>query len=182
MYFRLQAQPGPKSGYLKQHNNQHETLMTGALVDESELESPWQYTAMVSKTHGLELSDFYPDATLMSKRFVGALEAAGVDNLQTFPAEIKNNQTNEIIRDFVAFNIVGMVSAANTGASTGSPLADVQYFQNLVLDPKRAKGLLMFRLAESILDIIVESKIADAIRRGGFIGVGVEPLEEAAAG
>jgi hypothetical protein len=182
MYFRLQAQPGPRSGYLKQQNNQHETLMIGSLVPDKELELPWRYVAVVNEDYGLAMSDFYPGARVMSKRLVSALAAAGVDNLQTFPAEIKHSLTGDIISDFVVFNIVGMVSAANLGASSSTPLADVQHFHKLVIDPARPKGLLMFRLAESRRDIIVAEQIADAIRAGGFTDLGVEQLEEKSAG
>src|SRR3712207_5808238 len=129
MFFRLQAEPGLQSGYLKQQNNKHETLLMGALVDETDLESPWRYTATVNEEHGLALSDYYPGARVMSKRLVETLQGAGVDNLQTFPAEITNGATGEVIGDYVVVNIVGMVSAANTAASVATPVADVQHFQ-----------------------------------------------------
>src|SRR5688572_251168 len=125
MYHKLQAEPGLSSGYLKQQNNKHETLLRGTLVDETELELPWRYIANVSEEHGLALSDFYPGARVMSKRLVDTLQRLGVENLQTFPAEITNDVTGAVLHDHVVFNIVGMVSAADAAASVSMPLADV---------------------------------------------------------
>lgn len=178
MYFRLQAEPGLRSGYLRQQNNKHETLLLGSFVDEADLESPWRYTASVNKTHGLALSDYYPGARVMSNRLIDTLRASGVDNLQTFPAEITNGLTGEIIRDFSVVNIVGMTSAADLTGSVALPVADVQHFERLRIDPTRAKGLLMFRLAESRRDVIVADNVAEAIRAGSFTDLALEPLEE----
>lgn len=41
----------------------------------------------------------------------------------------------------------------------------------LTVDPGRAKGLLMFRLAESLIDVIVHGKVARAIAAGQFHAV-----------
>jgi hypothetical protein len=178
VFYRLKADPGVTGGLVRKEDNMDETLMSGALIDESELTLPWPFVVVVNKKHGLEISEYHPGAKVMSKRLVAALQAAGVDNLQTFPAEIKNSDTGEIIRDFVAVNIIGMVSAADEAASESSPLADVKFFHKLVMDPTRAKGLRMFRLAESRMDVIVDETVAEAIRAGDFTDVVLEPVEE----
>jgi len=180
VFYRLKADPGLTGGYVRKQANKHETLMSGALVDESELDLPWPFIVVPNKDHGLRISDYHPGAKVMSKRLVAALQAAGVDNLQTFPAEITNNETGEVIRDFVAVNVVGMVSAADEGASESSPLADVKFFHRLVMDPTSAKGLRMFRLAESRMDVIVDEAVAEAVRAGDFVDVVLEPLDESA--
>jgi uncharacterized protein DUF1629 len=182
MYFRLQVEPTLRSGYVQKEANQNVTLMRGSLEDEDSLTLPWPFTVIVDEEEGLEMSDFYPDNNLMSKRLVATLQSVGVDNLQTFPAEIRNSATGENIHDFVAVNIVGLVSCADVGASTSSPLADVRYFHRLVIDPKRADGLHVFRLAESRMDVIVDDAIAEAIRTGTFTDVVLESLQETDAG
>lgn len=51
-------------------------------------------------------------------------------------------------------------------------------FTRLTIDPGRAQGLLMFRLAESLIDVIVHEKVARAIAAGQFSAValtGVTP-------
>lgn len=178
MYYRLEVEFGIAAGYCRQERNKHKTLMTGSLVDESDLTLPWLFTVIVDPEEGLEMSDFYPGATLMSKRLVETLKSSGVDNLQTFTAEIKNSETGEIINDFVVVNVVGMVSCANVEASDTTPLAGVNYFHDLVIDPGRTSGLLMFRLAESLMDIIVTEKVAKAIQEGSFRDVILKPLQE----
>jgi hypothetical protein len=177
MYYRLQADLSLDSGYVQKEDNQHEPLMNGAIVDENELILPWPFTVKPPE-EGLKMSDYYPGAKIMSNRLVSILQSLGVDNLQTFPAVIKNKQTDELINNFLVINVIGMVSCANVAASESTPLADVNFFNKLVIDPKRARGLFMFRLAESRMDIIVIDKIAKAINDGNFKDIVLEPLEE----
>jgi hypothetical protein len=181
VYYRLKMGKSLTCGYIKKTANPEETLLSGALVDERKLVLPWPYIIVVNENHPLEMSDYYSDVKLMSKRLVSTLQAAGVDNLQTFPAEITHEDTEEVFHDFVAVNVIGMVSAANEGASTTSPLAGRKFFHKLVIDPKRAAGLLMFRLAESLIDIIVEGRVGDALRAGGFRDLVLQPLAEGPA-
>jgi hypothetical protein len=126
----------------------------------------------------LELNDFYPNRNVMSKRLVAILQEAGVDNLQIFPAEIKHNLTGEIIDDFVVVNIIGMVSCADLSKSDATPLADVNYFHKLTIDANKTRGALMFRLAESRIDVIVAEQVAQNIEKGNFHNLTLEPIEE----
>jgi hypothetical protein len=52
----------------------------------------------------------------------------------------------------------------------------VKYFEKLVLDETRARGLLMFRLAESLIDVIVAESIAQSLRDGRFVDVTLEEI------
>jgi hypothetical protein len=178
MYFRLTHDPDLQTGYVRKTDNPAETLATGALVDETRLVLPWPHIVVMDEEEGLEMADYYSGPSIMSKRLVETLRQAGADNLQTFPAEITNTTTQEVIRDFVAVNVVGLVSAANDAASTATPVAGKKFFHKLVIDPKRAAGLLVFRLAESLIDIIVEERVAKAVQAGKFRGLGLVPLEE----
>lgn len=178
MYYKLHADLSMRAGYVRKTANKHETLMSGSIVDENSLTLPWPFTVEVDPEEGLDMSDYYPGAKVMSKRLLETLRTTGVDNLQTFSAEIRNSESGKIIDDFVAVNVVGMVSCADLDASDTSPLADVNFFHKLVIDPSRTIGLLMFRLAESRMDVIVYEKVAKAIQRGNFTDVTLEPLEE----
>jgi hypothetical protein len=177
MYYRLDSDDVRLSGQVRKDANKHETLQNGAIIDETKLKLPWPYTVVLEDDEELELGDFYPDVGLMSKRLVAALQEAGVDNLQTFPAVLNNSRNGETIDDFLAVNVVGLVAAADLGASSTSQVADVKYFHKLVIDPKRATDLLMFRLAESRMDVIVEERVARAVGSGDFPTVVVEPLD-----
>jgi hypothetical protein len=174
-YYRLDANLNIRAGYMKQQANGWETLLLGEPVDESKLVLPWPFTLRPDGDE-VVLSDYYPGKKLMSSRLVDTIKAAGVDNLQIFPAVITNQKSGEVNRDYVVVNVLGMVAAADQAKSDSVPLADVQFFKKLVLDPARTRELLLFRLAESRADLIVAEKVAERIKAGKFVDVVVEPL------
>lgn len=178
MYYRLEIKPSLNCGYLELETNQDELLILGEILNEENLELPYRLTIRVNPRHGLEMDDFYPDRNVMSKRLVATLQSSGVDNLQVFPAEIKHNLTGEIIDDFVVVNIIGMVSCADLSKSDATPLADVNYFHKLTIDANKTRGGLMFRLAESRIDVIVAEQVAKNIGKGNFHNLILEPIEE----
>lgn len=100
------------------------------------------------------------------------LQDLGVDNMEVFPAILINNETGvEFTELHAAVNIIGLVSCANDEMSNSRPLADTKYYLNLKIDPEKARGLLMFRLAEQPVDIIVHEKIAQAVQENGYKGI-----------
>ena len=185
MYFRLDADVADMSQYWEQQNNQHVMTIMGELlsVEEDAIELPFQFT--VTFTPGLDgeprrqgLYDFVPSTNTMHKRLVAALEAAGVDNLQTFPAEVTDGTSGVVSNDYVVANVIGIASVADLAESQSQELADVRVFERLVIDPEKAGRALMFRLAESQIEIIVAETVAETIRGGGFAGIVLEPLSE----
>lgn len=129
------------------------------------------------------LADYYSNVCVMSPRLLDALRTQGVDNLQSFPAHIKNSETGERLdQPYFFVNVVGIVSCANVGASDSNPLGPSYYFHELVVDPSKARGLLLFRLKESPFEIIVHERIAGLLEGGGLAGIGVEKLGTAAGG
>jgi hypothetical protein len=183
MYFRLTTDSVDENVYLEREGDEVISLITGApLADDTPV--PFRFTMEVDTDEDGEPQDpimySYIEAdSLMETRLVETLRAAGVDNIQTFPAVITNPETDEEIESYVAANIVGLVSCANLEQSETEPLADLYYFHDLVLDPKKTGDLLMFRLAESLMDVIVHESVARAIEAGRFTGVVLEPLREA---
>lgn len=104
-----------------------------------------------------------------------ALQAAGVDNLQVYRAVIRDLKRGIEYKDYKAFNIVGVVSAADMGASTmmgtsDSTLIDAD-FDRLVLDESKCNGLLLFRLAENITAIVVDESVKKEVERRGIEGI-----------
>jgi hypothetical protein len=101
---------------------------------------------------------------LMTRRLLSALQGAGVDNIESFAAEVYDPRTGETFTDYVAFNIVGTVRAADLSQSTyqapDGSLVSVD-FDSVVLEASRARGVLVFRLAESVNAIVVH----DSVRR-----------------
>jgi hypothetical protein len=103
---------------------------------------------------------------------LAALQEAGIDNLDTYETIVRHPVTGFETRDFVAVNIVGLVSAVDIGQSNAvggsrDGLIDVD-FDGLTIDSNKAFGLLMFRLAESTNAIVVHQKVKDHLLAKGF--------------
>jgi hypothetical protein len=69
-------------------------------------------------------------------------------------------------------NIVGLIMAADMEKSVstvhqGSALIDVE-FDQLVIDAEKARGTLMFRLAEATGTIVVHESVRNCLLQNGF--------------
>ncbi len=177
VYYKFACDLSESTGDIEQQNNQHETLMRGVRVDEQSLDLPYRFSLNIDPDEGLHFLDYYDGDNLMSKRLVKALLSVGVDNLQTFPAKIVDQETGKSYNELLVVNVIGLVSCAVDEASQSSPLADVKYYFKLIIDPARAGNLKMFRLAESRIDVIVSEEVATRVRKGRFKGVVLEPVE-----
>jgi hypothetical protein len=108
---------------------------------------------------------------LMSTAMVRAITAIGVDNLDAYPAVLQDRQHDRQF-DYCAVNIIGLVGAADLARSDwknldGPPVLDT-HFDTLAVDEARARGHLVFRLAEDSSAIIVHEKVKAALDAGGF--------------
>lgn len=177
MYFRLDAKLNPNCGRVRPKENAHEVLLDAVHVDESELILPWPFSLSIAPDKELLMSDYYSAYNLMSRRLLDAIQGAGVDNLQVFPATITNEDAGTVNENYAVVNVIGQVEAADLTKSKSLPLADAKFFEHLAIDPKRAKGLMLFRLAESYTDIVIAENVAKAIEAGKFQDVLIQPLE-----
>jgi hypothetical protein len=101
---------------------------------------------------------------IFSKRLLSVVCQSGVDNLQTFRAELLNPNTGEKWDGFYAVNIVGKISCADMGRSKYTQIgAGMIEFDDLVIKPEAARGELLFRLAESTRRIIIHEKVIEHI-------------------
>ncbi len=181
MYYRLDTD-GDENVHMKKQPglNSHIELGMGILWDvkEHDIQLPYLYTMNVVENQAPRLYGWYPGSDLMQDRLVKILNDAGVDNLQIFPAEVRRADTGEEVLGYVTANIVGRVSCANIEQSDVSPLADVHYFHDLVIDPSRTQGLLMFRVHESPMIVLVHERVANAIQAAEVVGVTLESVSE----
>jgi predicted HicB family RNase H-like nuclease len=110
--------------------------------------------------------------TVMSTRVFDALRGAGVDNLDTYAVELHDPQNGAVHKDFVAFNIVGKIAAADLAGTQFAPSASERMISadidSLAIDPKKTRGALMFRLAESVNAIIVHDSVRKAVLAAGI--------------
>lgn len=127
----------------------------------------------IDPTHSDELLDFYNiDALLMPRRLFEALREAGVDNIDAYETLIRNPDSGFETRDYIAGNLIGLVAAADLGASkvvggSADHMLDTD-FDSVKIDPAKAKGLLMFRLAENTSAVVVHRKIKEFLEARDF--------------
>jgi len=177
-YYRLKQDLEALEVFIKSksHFEGEESLKRG-LPMPSNLQPPFLFNIEMDEDEAI-LPSFDTAGPIFHRQLVEALQKTGVDNLEIFPALVNNSQTGEVIEDYVAVNIVGLVSSADMEKSDSEPLADVHFFFDLAIDPEKTKGLLMFRLAEQPMDIIVHEKVAKSIQEGNFTGIILEPVSE----
>jgi hypothetical protein len=118
----------------------------------------------------------------MHNSIMEALLAVGVDNIQYYDAVLRDLKRNIDHTDFKAFNVVGLVSAADMSASTmmgtsNSNAIDAD-FDRLVLDEEKCAGKLLFRLVENITAIVVSEIVKNEIEQRGIMGVMFYPSGE----
>ncbi len=119
-----------------------------------------------------DLLSYFGTATLMSDAFYEALREAGVDNLDVYEAVIQSKDGSVVHRGYKAFNLVGLVQAADLKATVfsdpqGSRLIDAS-IESLAIDPVKARGALMFRLAEYVGAVIVHEQVKRVIEAKRF--------------
>ncbi len=108
---------------------------------------------------------------LMHKLLVDVLEAIGVNNLELFPTEILNPDNGVIHTDYVAFNIVGIVSAMDMEKSVVMNEFVEIGFESIFLKKEIKSSLQIFRLAENCSAICVSEKVKQAIKEAGIEGI-----------
>lgn len=111
----------------------------------------------------------------MHTALLDALTAAGVDNLQTYDAVLRDLTHGIEYKDYKAFNVVGKIAAADMRQSvmmgtSDSTMIDAD-FDRLYIDEAKCKGLLLFRLAENITAIIVDEIVKKEVEKRGIKGI-----------
>jgi hypothetical protein len=108
---------------------------------------------------------------LMSARLAQALVAAGVSNLDLYAVRLVHEASGRCF-DYRAFNVVGLVAAADLAHSEwtsldGPPSIDGS-FTSLVLDEAACGGRLLFRLAENVNALVVAASVRAHLLAAGF--------------
>jgi len=118
---------------------------------------------------------FFEDVIpLMRTDLIAELRAAGVDNIDDYPAIVRETRTGREYDDYRAVNIIGAVRGADVSRSDIDPssfdgelLIDA-VFRRLVLDESAIEGLLLFRLAENVSIILIHQDVRDHLTRTGI--------------
>lgn len=121
---------------------------------------------------------FLPEP-VFSVKFIQALRNAGVNNLDTYEVKITNPDTGEEIHGYQAVNIIGTISCAVMDASQSDRIIEDQHiFRKLVIDPSRARGFYLFRLAESTQDILIHERVVKRFPTKLVKDFCLEPVDE----
>jgi hypothetical protein len=121
---------------------------------------------------GIMVPMFDSGILLLSDPMLAAIRSAGVDNLDTYDAVIRDPATGKSYTNYKAVNIIGVVACADLSKSTyrapsGSALVDTD-FDSLAIDEKKTGGALMFRLAECVTAIVIHAKVRKALESKGI--------------
>ena len=148
--------------------------LTGQRVSDN-VATPMRYTLDADRPGNL--CAMYDDMVfpIMSDELVEALLAAGVDNLELFDAVVEDPTSGTQHSNYKAFNVVGVVAAADMDASKTMGISDSSKidvdFDSLAIDEGKASGHRLFRLAENVSAIIVDDAVKKEVERRGIPGM-----------
>ncbi|MFC1610270.1 hypothetical protein ACFL6C_04880 [Myxococcota bacterium] len=108
---------------------------------------------------------------VMSDELIGALQQAGVSNLQCFAAELRSNIDGTVWNNYQAVNVIGLIACADLDRSEYTGIIDrpgewslpLMAFEDLKIDPARSRDALLFRLAEDPTVIIVAGGVVESL-------------------
>ncbi|KGJ92051.1 imm11 family protein [Colwellia psychrerythraea] len=119
------------------------------------------------------LPTFLPQPVpLMRKDLLDTMRAAGVSNLDAYPAALYYPDGSRAEGEYFIVNVIGLVAAAdlaNSEYDADQPENMISMgFDSLAIDNEKAKGFLMFRLAENIAAVIVHEQVVKAVQAAGI--------------
>ena len=124
-------------------------------------EPPTPLKVGIRSGYGNDLKEmYYADALVISKRLHSELEAVGVENMSAYSCVISNAETGFKTEDYVAVNLLGLVATGD--------LEMAKLRGNSSLEELKAKGRLMFRLAENPSAIMVHKSVKEYLENKGF--------------
>lgn len=113
-----------------------------------------------------------PALPLFSKRMKTVLAAAGVDNIDYYPATVTYQPTGGALAYELA-NVIGVAEGVDRERSTfeASETGVIEVFSKLALDESKFRGRHMTRLYELLRLLIVSRRVKDAIETAGLTGI-----------
>ncbi|NTV95626.1 MAG: hypothetical protein HGA75_09450 [Thiobacillus sp.] len=168
MYYMMICQD-PEVGYLAtldyDFSEDPDPLRDWMSADRFDEPPPLPVRLRVEPLPNTVLAEFWQvPLPVMSKRLHTALLAAGVSNIDIYPAVLERGDSAVVDDTYLAFNIIGKVAAV---VAKGGKPGDV-LLMGVTLDPALARGALMFRLAESVNAIVVHESVKRAIEGAGI--------------
>lgn len=190
MYYKMSSDMGGEPNvHMKMLNNKSAQIRSGRYVTDNQqayiVQLPFRFEMKVRRNEEDDtrqvprMMAYYEATQLMQKGLVSSLKAQGVDNVQEFPALLVEDGSPIEAQDYVVVNIVGTVACASVADSDSIPFADRLFFNDLVIDTSKTQGLLMFRLAESLIDVLVHESVAKPLIQEKHPYLVFTPLKQA---
>jgi hypothetical protein len=108
---------------------------------------------------------------IISTRFYKVLLSIGIDNIDVFPVELLDSKSGVTYKDYLAFNIIGVIAAADLSKSEYHAWDESKValdFNSLVIDEIKTRNALIFRLAEATNGIVIHESVKKAIEAAGI--------------
>ncbi|WP_188151030.1 imm11 family protein [Teredinibacter waterburyi] len=136
-------------------------------------DKPFEFELWEYEHNGNGMAEYFYEAfPVMSDELIQALKGAGVDNLQSYPAVLKDVSKNYIRTDYKVVNIFGTIAAADMEKSDYIDIGGMGTiavgFKTLAIDEKKTRNALLFRLAESVTDIIIHESVKQHLESCNF--------------
>jgi hypothetical protein len=118
---------------------------------------------------------FVMPAFLVTKKLYEALRAAGVDNVDPYPAIIRNTESGEQFDDYLFLNVVGLIACADLANSDYQEISpDVKMVDTMAIKREDVPDVPMFRMAEDPLKVVVSDKVQRQLIEAGFTDIHFE--------
>lgn len=111
--------------------------------------------------------------TLFSDELKDAMIQFGVDNIDYFSVELEDQATHEVESGYWLANVVGIVECVDAARSTivPRPSGAKGRLESFYIDPRRAGGLSIFRLAEQPTLIVIKEVLREFLESLPLSGV-----------
>jgi hypothetical protein len=124
---------------------------------------------------------FVVPALVTRKDLAETLVAAGVDNIDFYPTQLRDPATQDVWDDYMVGNVVGIMDVidwAKSEVDPDSPPGIAMRFETMVIDEEKCRGQKLFRLAQRPSRILVSEEVRAAVVAKGFKYVHFIPPED----
>lgn len=120
---------------------------------------------------------FMVPAFVARKAFYDAMVRAGVDNVDPYPALIRNSETGEAFTEYLFLNVIGRVAGADMEASEHQAIGpDMRLLDRITIARVKLPRAHIFRLAEDELKVVVSDHLCEKLREAGFEDIYYQPV------
>ncbi len=139
---------------------------------------PATLRATIEPGDGGRLLEFYEvPLPVMSSALKDFFQEAGVDNIDFYPVVIVDVESGSSRSDYFAFNIIGLVAAADMGNSSFEDFDGLIMFDSITIDSRRTAGARLFRMAEAPSKIVAHKSIKSLAEARNLQAFRFHPIE-----